>query len=132
MDTREIYKGCAIQVNTKELPDGSGWTEEYSIEAPREDRTDINRYSSGRRFPTRAEAIAVCISEGKRNIDCSPVPPPNSDVATDEELKATWDEKENLRPALQGPTDLLIGEAVLRYDKDRRSKRLDELDGEPE
>ena len=125
MDTREVYKGCAIQANPTELPDGSGWTEDYTIEIPHEDRADVTRFFFGRKFPTRAEAIAVCISEGRRNIDRSV-----KDLSAD--LKATWDENHTLRPALHDPIDPLIGEGVLRYAKDKRSRTLDDLDGEPE
>ena len=94
-------------------------------EIPHEDGADVTRFFFGRKFPTRAEAIAVCISEGRRNIDRSV-----KDLS--EDLKATWDEKQTLRPALQGPIDPLIGEGVLRYAKDKRSRTLDDLDGEPE
>ena len=127
MDTREVYKGCVIQANPMELADGSGWTEDYNIEVPHEDRADVTRFFFGRKFPTRAEAIASCISEGRRKIDR-----PLKDVAAPEDLKATWDEKQTLRPALQGPIDPLIGEGVLRNAKDKRSRTLDNLDGEPE
>ena len=127
MDTREVYMGCAIQANPTELADGSGWTEDYNIEVPHEDRTDVTRYFFGRKCPTRAEAIAACISEGRRKIDRL-----LKDTAAPENLKATWDEKQTLRPALQGPIDPLIGEGILRHAKDKRSRTLDDLDGEPE
>jgi hypothetical protein len=48
------------------------------------------------------------------------------------DLSATWTENENLRPTIQGDTDVLTGDHVLRYTKDKRRQRLDELDGEPE
>ncbi|SPE37788.1 hypothetical protein SBA6_770020 [Candidatus Sulfopaludibacter sp. SbA6] len=49
-----------------------------------------------------------------------------------EELRATWDEEENLRPTIQGDADPLTGDGSLRYTKDKRRRRLDEIDEEPE
>ena len=47
-------------------------------------------------------------------------------------MKATWEEKENLRPTVQGDIDGIVSQGGLRYTKDKRRRRLDELDGEPE
>lgn len=60
--------------------------------------------------------------------------PNGKDIETPDELKATWDEKEKLRPALtlQEVSDQLTGNGVLRHLKDKRSLRLDQLDEEPE
>jgi hypothetical protein len=58
--------------------------------------------------------------------------PDRKDIDVPDELKATWDEKAKLRPAMQGAGDQLTGNGVLRYLKDKRSRRLDELDEEPE
>jgi hypothetical protein len=54
------------------------------------------------------------------------------EIALPEDLRATWDEEENLRPTIQGDADPLTGNGVLRYTKDKRRRRLDELDAEPE
>ena len=60
--------------------------------------------------------------------------PDRKDIDFPEELKATWDEKEHLRPTLSLPevADQLTGNGVLRYLKDKQTRRLDELDEEPE
>jgi hypothetical protein len=60
--------------------------------------------------------------------------PDRKDTDTPDELKAIWDEKESLRPTLtlHEVADRLIGNGVLRYIKDKRTRRLDELDEEPE
>ena len=67
--------------------------------------------------------------ERKSNLDENP---DRKNVEVPEELKATWDEEENLRPTIQGDADYLTGDGSLHYTKDKRRRRLDELDGEPE
>jgi hypothetical protein len=60
--------------------------------------------------------------------------PDRKEIDVPDELKATWDENEELRPALTlgEVTDQLTGNGVLRHIKDKRRRRLDELDQEPE
>jgi hypothetical protein len=60
--------------------------------------------------------------------------PDRKDIDIPDELKATWDEKESLRPTLtlHEVADQLTGNGVLRYLKDKQTRRLDELDEEPE
>jgi hypothetical protein len=60
--------------------------------------------------------------------------PDGKDIDVPDELKATWDEKEKYRTTLNLPevADQLTGNGVLRYLKDKRGRRLDELDEEPE
>jgi len=60
--------------------------------------------------------------------------PGRKDIDIPDELKATWDEKESLRPTLtlREVADQLTGNGVLRHIKDKQTRRLDELDQEPE
>ncbi len=149
MDTRQDYKGCGIEANPRELADGSGWTQDYNIEIHYEDRTEVRPSFSDRKFSTTAEAIAGCISAGKRTIDRSPLLRSNPVVTFDtskvdeqdarqgetpswkdaelpEDLKATWRGDENLHPVG------VDGDKALRFEKGKRARRLDELDSEPE
>ena len=150
MDTRQDYKGCVIEANPKELADGSGWTQDYNIEIDYGDRTEVRQYFSDRKFATRAEAIVGCISAGRRTIDRSLLLRTNFDVTLDgpnveeqttkqgetsgwkdaelpENLKATWHDEGKLRPTVRADSD-----EALRYEKGKRCRGLDELDGEPE
>jgi len=69
--------------------------------------------------------------EPKTSLDKNPG---RKDIDIPDELKATWDEKESLRPTLtlREVADQLTGNGVLRHIKDKQTRRLDELDQEPE
>lgn len=146
MDIRRNYKGCVVEANPEETPDGSRWTESYNIEIHYGGRVEVRQFVSDRTLPSKPEAVAASLAAGRRRVDHSLLFRNNDsgqEVKTDgapacpdfdipNDLKVTWQEEESLRPTIQGDADPLTGNGSLRFIKDKRRRRLDELDDEPE
>lgn len=73
METRITYKGVVIDVRPKELADGTGWTEDFTLEIHMGDSVRTTGFTSDRVFKTREEAVEASIASGKHKVDRSPI-----------------------------------------------------------